>query len=52
MDDGTDGWMEKAGSLLVNGWLDGMDDGTDGWMEKASRKTITTSFTICNSLGR
>jgi hypothetical protein len=30
-----------------------MDDETDGWMnrshdEKASRKTITTSFTVCN----
>jgi hypothetical protein len=22
--------------------------GMDGWMEKASRKTTTTSFTICN----
>ncbi len=31
-------------------WMDGLDDdGTNGWMEKNSRKTTTTSFTICNS---
>jgi hypothetical protein len=29
--------------------MDWMDDGTNGWMEKASRKTTTTSFTICNA---
>jgi len=34
MDDETNGWMD--------GWMDGSCD------EKASRKTTTTSFTICN----
>jgi hypothetical protein len=29
--------------------MDWMDDGTNRWMEKNSRKTTTTSFTICNS---
>jgi hypothetical protein len=30
----------------IHEWMTGR---MNGWMEKASRKTTTTSFTICNS---
>jgi hypothetical protein len=49
--------LGSGGSLSVLALIPIMDDywasWTDGWMEKASRKTTTTSFTICNPcLGR
>jgi nitrate reductase alpha subunit len=47
--------MRKGGYLFlsgfsslydcIHGWMTGQ---MDGWMKKASRKTNTTSFTICN----
>ncbi len=48
--------MRRGGYLFLPGFSSlvwchpWMDDGTDGWMDgwKASRKTTTTSFTICN----
>jgi len=39
MYDAIHGWMM--------GWMDGWMDGSSD--EKASRKTTTTSFTICNN---
>jgi hypothetical protein len=42
-------WHAQRGGYLFMLGFSALYDAIHGWMEKTSRKTTTTSFTICNT---